>query len=80
MTSLLGWKSKTLKYIASALGFSAAVLPVALVNEKLRWNKKIKWVDKKKYIYDIKTTEYITRNGKTAIISEQTIRENGWGN
>ncbi|QFK72398.1 hypothetical protein F7984_14680 [Pradoshia sp. D12] len=76
-TSLLGKWSKTIAAIASALGFAANTVPSALVGEKLKWTKKIKWVSKTKGIYDIKTTEYIERNGKKVTIGERTIREDG---
>jgi len=80
LTTLLGWGSKLATVIAGVLGVAVSSVPSALVGEKLRYKKEMKWVNKKKYIYDIRTTEYIRRNGKTAIISRKVVREDGWGN
>lgn len=76
-TFFIGKVSKTLATIFSALGFASNTVPTALVGEKMKWTKKIKWVSKSKGIYDIKTTEWIERNGKKATLGERIIREDG---
>ncbi|NPC93398.1 hypothetical protein HOO54_14415 [Bacillus sp. WMMC1349] len=80
ITSILGWGRTLTSILAGVLGVAVTAVPNALPGEKLRFKKEMKWVNKKKYIYDIRTTEYIRRNGKTAIISRKVIREDGWGN
>lgn len=65
---------------ATAWSISVSSVPSALVGEKLQFKKEFKWVDKAKYIYDVRTTQFINRNGKVVTISTKTVRENGWGN
>ncbi|MFL0438753.1 hypothetical protein [Bacillus pumilus] len=80
LTVWLGWGRVTLSLIAGVLGVAISAVPNALPGEKIHVIKKMKWVDRKKYIYDIQTTEYIKRGKKKATINKKTIRENGWGN
>lgn len=80
LTTFLGWGSASRTVLAALLGVSLASVPSALPGETLRFKKEFKWVDKPKFIYDVKTTEYIYRNGKTAIVGQRVVRENGWGN
>lgn len=79
-SSLFGWGSALRSTIATVLGVYYGSVPSALVGEKLRIAKDMKWVDKKKYIYDVRTVEYIERNGKRVNIFTQVVREDGWGN
>lgn len=66
--------------IASVLGIAYGSVPSALVGERVHIIKDMKWIDKKKYIYDFRTVEYIQRNGKRVNITSQVVREDGWGN
>lgn len=80
LTLWLGWGRVAVGVIAGVLGVAVSAVPSALPGERLHVTKKMKWVDRKKYIYDIQTTEYIKRGKKTAIIAKKTVREDGWGN
>ncbi|WP_350303279.1 hypothetical protein [Bacillus pumilus] len=80
LTLWLGWGRVGVGIIAGVLGVAVSAVPNALPGERIHVIKKRKWVDRKKYIYDIQTTEYIKRGKKKATINKKTIRENGWGN
>lgn len=76
----IGLVSVPAAMFATAWSISVSSVPSALVGEKLEFRKEFKWVDKAQYIYDVRTTQYINRNGKIVEISKKTVRENGWGN
>ncbi|MFP3846907.1 hypothetical protein [Priestia filamentosa] len=79
-TSVLGWGSALRSVIAGLLGVALGSVPDALVGEKVYMKKERKWIDRKKYIYDVRTTEYLKRGGKTVTLGKRVVRENGWGN
>ncbi|MGE6556748.1 hypothetical protein [Exiguobacterium artemiae] len=79
-SSIFGWSSVARSILASVFGVAYNSVPKALTGEKIHIVKDMKWIDKKKYIYDIRTVEYIERNGKRVNINSQVVREDGWGN
>lgn len=79
-TSMFGWSSVGRGALATAFGIAFASVPSVLVGEKLYIVKDMKWIDKKKYIYDVRTVEYVQRNGKRVNIISRVVREDGWGN
>ena len=80
LTSLLGWGSVSRTALAMFLGVAVSAVPKALPGEKVYFRREMRWLDKDKYIYDVRTTEYLYRNGKQFTITNKIVRENGWGN